>query len=103
MYVKSKTRRAYRRRQNMGAWVIVLIVLAVFGVSSIGGIQLKQRNYAYQAREEALMEAIAEEERRAEEIEEFESYTETKKYVEDVAKEKLGLVYEDEIIFKAKE
>ena len=26
----------------------------------------------------------------------------TKKYVEDVAKDKLGLVYEDEIIFKAK-
>ncbi len=80
-----------------------MIVLAVFGVSTIGGIQLKQKNYAYQAREEALMEAIAEEERRAEEIEEFESYTKTKKYVEDVAKDKLGLVYEDEIIFKSKE
>lgn len=87
----------------MGAWGIILIVLAVFGVSTIGGIQLKQKNYAYQAREEALMEAIAEEERRAEEIEEFESYTKTKKYVEDVAKDKLGLVYEDEIIFKSKE
>ena len=43
------------------------------------------------------------EERRAEEIAEFEAYTRTKKYVEDVAKEKLGLVYEDEIIFKSKE
>lgn len=87
----------------MGAWGIILIVLAVFGVSSIGSIHLKQKNYTYQAREEALMEAIAEEERRAEEIEEFESYTKTKKYVEDVAKDKLGLVYEDEIIFKSKE
>ena len=54
-------------------------------------------------REEALEEAIASEERRAEEIEELEAYTKTKKYVEDVAKEKLGLVYEDEIIFKSKD
>ena len=38
-----------------------------------------------------------------EEIEEFRKYTETKKYVEEVAKERLGLVYEDEILFKATE
>lgn len=99
----TKTRRAYRRRKNFGAWCIILIVLGVFGVSVVGGIQLKQKNYAYKLREEALMEAIAQEERRAEEIEAFESYTTTKKYVEDVAKEKLGLVYEDEIIFKSKD
>ena len=40
---------------------------------------------------------------RAEEIEALEAYTKTKKYVEDVAKDKLGLVYEDEVIFKADE
>ena len=34
------------------------------------------------------------------ELEEYEKYTQTQKYVEDVAKEKLGLVYEDEIVFK---
>ncbi len=103
MSVRSKTRRAYRRKQHLGAWSIILIVLAVFSVSSIGSIQLKQKNFAYQEKEAALMEAIAQEERRAEEIAEFEAYTKTKKYVEDVAKEKLGLVYEDEIIFKSKE
>ena len=93
----------HRRRPNLGAWGIIVIVLAVFGVSTVGGLRLKQRNYAYQMREEALQEAIAQEEKRAEEIEELEAYTKTKKYVEDVAKEKLGLVYEDEIIFKSKE
>ena len=30
-------------------------------------------------------------------------YVQTKKYVEEVAKERLGLVYPDEILFKAKE
>jgi cell division protein DivIC len=28
------------------------------------------------------------------------TYTKTKKYAEEVAKDKLGLVYEDEIIFQ---
>ncbi len=103
MSAQTKWRKANRRRAHLGGWGIVLIVLAVFGASTIGCIQLKQRNYVYQAREEALTEAIAAEQRRAEEIEELEAYTKTKKYIEDIAKEKLGLVYEDEIIFKSKD
>ena len=34
------------------------------------------------------------------ELEEFATYTKTKKYAEEVAKDKLGLVYENEIIFQ---
>ena len=37
---------------------------------------------------------------RAEEIEEYRKYTQTKAYVEEVAKDKLGLVYEGEILFQ---
>ena len=37
---------------------------------------------------------------RSEEIAEFERYTQTRKYIEDTAREKLGLVYPGEIIFK---
>ena len=99
--MKAKNRRTGDRRARLVIWGIMLSVLAVFGVTTIGGIQLKQKNRSYQAREEALQEAIAEEEARAAEIEKFEAYTQTKKYVEEVAKDKLGLVYEDEIIFKA--
>ena len=51
-------------------------------------------------REQQLQEQIAAEEERAEEIAEYEKYTQTKKYIEDVAKDKLGLVYEGEIVFK---
>jgi cell division protein DivIC len=103
MAAKTKSRRIRekRERQHVGSWVILVIVLAVFGVSTIGGLQLKQKNRTYEQREQALEESIAEEEARSQEIEEFEAYTQTKKYVEDVAKDKLGLVYPDEIIFKA--
>ena len=47
-----------------------------------------------------LQQQIAEEDKRAEEIVEYGKYTKTKKFVEEVAKEKLGLVNENEIIFK---
>lgn len=48
----------------------------------------------------ALQEEIDAEKIRTEEIAEYGKYTQTKKYVEELAKDKLGLVYEGEIIFK---
>ena len=36
-----------------------------------------------------------------EEISDYEDYVQTKKYVEEIAREKLGLVYKDEIIFQS--
>lgn len=79
------------------AVTVVLMMLIVVAVKSV---ELKQQRAAYMAREEVLMQDIAEEEARSEEIAEYEKYTQTKKYVEEVAKEKLGLVYDGEIIFK---
>ena len=49
------------------------------------------------------MAQIEEEEKRTQEIEELKKYMETKMFVEEIAKERLGLVYEDEILFKAEE
>ena len=102
MAAKAKSRRIRERRKHLGAWGIVLIVLFVFGASTVAGIRLKQKNLTYQQREEALQQSIDKEEARSQEVDDLEAYTKTKKYVEDVAKDKLGLVYEDEIIFKAK-
>ena len=97
------TRRALQRSKRIGLRVIAFAVLCLLVVASVGKIQLRQKGEAYRQREEELLSAIAEEEARTEEIEEFRKYTETKKYVEEVAKERLGLVYEDEILFKATE
>ncbi len=48
-----------------------------------------------------LEEQIEEEKARTKEIEELSEYVGTDEYVEDVAKEKLGLIHENETIFKA--
>ena len=101
MTAKTRSRHIRDQRKHLRAMGILLIVMAVFSVTAIGSLQLKQKNQTYQSREAALEKQIADETERSKEIEDLETYTKTKKYVEDVAKEKLGLVYEDEILFKA--
>lgn len=99
----TKTRRALRRSRRFGVHLIAFTILCLLVVVSFGRLQLKQKNAAYQQREEELMTLIEQEEERTEEIEELRKYIDTKKYAEEVAKERLGLVYEDEILFKAVE
>ncbi len=65
-------------------------------------MKLQARNRAYKVQEAELQEQIDEETARKAEIKDLEKYVGTDEYVEDVAKDKLGLVHENEIIFKAK-
>lgn len=100
----AKRRLAFRKkRQNRLAMFMVstavIMLLLVVGVKSI---ELREKKELYAERELALEEMIAAEQQRTLEIEEFRKYTKTKKYAEEVAKDKLGLVYEGEIIFKEK-
>ena len=78
--------------------VIILLVVVV----SVSGVTLQAKNKAYIAQEQELQRQIDEEKARAQEIEELEQYVGTDEYVEQTAKDKLGLVHEGEIIFKAK-
>ncbi|NLG05865.1 MAG: septum formation initiator family protein [Clostridia bacterium] len=95
----------YRKRgQNKLAMICVsLIVGMLFVVLFISRMELKQKQDDYLKREEILTQQIKDEEKRAEELVEYEKYTKTAKYVEEVAKDKLGLVYEDEIVFQPEE
>lgn len=50
-----------------------------------------------------LEQQIAEQEARAEELEKLPEYTQSQEYIEKMAREKFGLVYPDEVIFRAEE
>lgn len=95
-------RAAYRKkRQNkFGMFLVSIVVIMLMVVVAVKSRELEEKKATYQKREAELLEQIAAEEQRAEEIAEYEKYTQTKKYIEDIAKEKLGLVYEGEIVFK---
>ena len=92
-----KRRRFQNRAGIVWASIVVLILVTVVSIKSVS---LLQKAREYQAKEAQLTQQIEYETQRTEEIAEFERYTETRKYIEDTAKEKLGLVYPGEIIFK---
>lgn len=102
--MKQKKRRkvAFRgKRQNrFGMFLVSAVVVMLLAVISVNSYDLKQKQETYLAAEAELDAQIAEEENRALELEEFKNYTETDAYIEEVAKDKLGLVREGEIVFK---
>ena len=93
-----------RRRMIEHRLSILLIscVIVILGVTlSVASISLHKKNREYKVQEAELEKQLEEEELRAEEIQELEEYVGTDKYIEDVAKEKLGLLYPNEILFEA--
>lgn len=93
---------AYRKkRQNrFGMFLVSIVVIMLMVVVAVKSLELQEKKAYYAQKEQQLQEQIDAEMERAEEIAEYEKYTQTKKYIEDVAKDKLGLVYEGEIVFK---
>lgn len=90
-----------RSKQNKGARLLIeFVVFLLLVVVSVKSYELRQKRSEYIAREEELTQAISYEEDRANSIAEYETYTKTKAYVEEVARDKLGLVYEGEILFR---
>ncbi|NTV78171.1 MAG: septum formation initiator family protein [Clostridiales bacterium] len=97
-----RRRAAFRKKQNrFGMFLVITVVIMLLLVVAVKSVELQAKEAAYNTQEAALEEQVAKEEARAEELEEYKKYTQTKKYAEEVAKDKLGLVYEGEIIFKS--
>ena len=92
-------RRALEHRLSILLVSLVIVILAA--TLLVAGSSLRAKNADYKAQEAELKEQLRAEEERSEEIDELEEYVGTDKYVEDVAKDKLGLVYPNEILFEA--
>ena len=80
--------------------MVTIAVCMLLVVVAVKSVELRNKQETYAARIAQLDSQIEEEKQRAEDIEEYEKYTKTTKFVEEIAKDKLGLVYEGEIIFK---
>lgn len=92
-----------KRKQNrLGMFLVFTVVVMLLVVVSVKSNELKNKKDIYLVKQTQLENQIEEEQKRTEDILEFGKYTKTKKFVEEVAKDKLGLVNEDEIIFKCK-
>ncbi|MCD7864691.1 MAG: septum formation initiator family protein [Clostridiales bacterium] len=92
--------RRKKRQSRAGRICITFMVLALTGILSVQIVRLYRKDQSYQAQQAQLEAQLSEEQERAEELEAQEEYVGTDEYVEDVARSKLGMVYEDEILFR---
>lgn len=94
---------AYKKKKNenrFGMFMAALTILIVAVAVGYNSYSLLEKRAEYKAEIESLSSQIQDEQDRAEELDELQKYTGTKKYIEEIAKDKLGLVYDNEIIFK---
>lgn len=89
-----------KRQNRLGMFLVSAVIVMLLVVVSVNSVLLRQKQDTYREREAELDELIAAEEQRTTELEELRKYTQTQAYIEQVAKEKLGLVKEGEIVFK---
>lgn len=104
----ARTRRkkaAYRKRvQNrFSMFLVMLALLMILAAVHVSSVKLQRRLDDLEAQSAALQVQIDAEKERAEEIELLRKRSQTKEYYEEIAKEKLGLVNADEIVFKAED
>ncbi|WP_313070755.1 septum formation initiator family protein [Lacrimispora sp.] len=102
MSVIRKTRR--KRKDKWGnRMALIGITFVVFSLAvtvTIKGTSLKGREREYAIRLENLQAQVDKEQERAKKLEDYRVYVQTKQYIEEVAKQKLGLVKPDEILLK---
>lgn len=100
---KSRVRRQKKRIQHHKGSVILIsaVVLLLTAIVVVNGVSLREKNKTYKKQEAELKEQLKEEQARSAEISELQKYVATDKFVEEIAKDKLGLVHENEILFKA--
>lgn len=93
-------RRARKKRRRTGLRLIAVMVMFICGIVIYKRQDLEKEYKTKELKKEALNQQIEKENEVAKELEDKKAYMQTKKFVEDVAREALGLVYEDEVLFK---
>ena len=96
----SRRKKSTRRQSRLTSFIIVLAVVFIctFTVVRITELRAQGEELAYA---ESVLEKKIEAAKQDNEVMlAQQQYMQTNKYIEDVAKEKLGLVYPDEIVIK---
>ena len=101
--MNSRQTRKASTSNRAGMGVIALVVVVLIAALLTQSIKLNRRIVSYRSTNAALETRIQEEKDRAEDLKKLPDYVESDEYIEKAAREKFGLVYEDEIIFKPEE
>ena len=97
----AENRFSRRSRQNHLSMILAVLVVAILFVAVyINGSSMRRELEENQEKNTRMKPEVEEEELRSRSIEEYRAYTETDQFIEQVAREKLGLLYEGETIFR---
>ena len=92
-----KKKTGYNR---LGMLTIAVTVLMLLGILMMQSRDISDKIAVYDARAAALEQDLEEQKSRTEEIDKYKAYMKTDEYAEQVARERLGLVKDNEIIFE---
>ncbi|MCH1981905.1 septum formation initiator family protein [Ruminococcus sp. OA3] len=95
--MRAKRNQRYNKMAMVGISIVVCMLLVVLFVQ---GQSVRERISANNQKQDELAQQIEDENKRTEDIENMQEYMQSDEYIEKIAKEKIGLVKENEIIFK---
>lgn len=98
-----KTKRRASAGNRIGMAVVAVVVTALIVIMLVQSHSVKNKIDMYQAANQKLSQAIAEENGRKEELKNLPEYIKSDAFVEKTAREKFGLAYENEVIFRAED
>ncbi len=98
-----RTRKAHTKK-GMPIAVVLAVVIALIVMTTlvIQLFALNSKYQSYKAKEAQLTEELQAQKEKKQDLKDYEKYTKTKEYTESQARSKLGLLYDNEIIFKEK-
>ena len=96
----SRGRRRKNKENRIGKMCISGIVCTCLVVMSIQIVNLYKEDRVYLAKEKELTMQLEEATEEQQQLADYEQCTQSQEYIEEVAKSKLGLVYNNEIVFK---
>ena len=100
---KRRKKVPYRKQSRLVIAAILLVAVFACGGLLLMTKSIKEKEDSYKTQAQELEEQIDEAKQESESLEEEEVYTKTQKYVEDMARSKLGLVKPGETYLKPSE
>ena len=101
--MQRRVRRKSNRQSRALLLLVFMVVLTVIVACGVRSVSLHRQGKELAITESQLESQLKAERIRSEDLESREKYMKTKKYIEDEAKNKLGLVNKDEYLIKPKE
>ena len=96
----SGRKKKVRKKSRTTEFSITIVLCCLVAVLTVKGISLQQKVNANASRLSGLDSQIEQEKQRTDDITALKEYMQTDEYIEKTAREKLGMVKDNEILFK---